>query len=237
MDSASPTISPLRFLSGLETQTFLYLSVMRFPAPRVPRPEMPLRPRRPLRKKFRTQTGQSGLRPLLMFICVRPGSGAPLNCRYLSRADPFRHTIPEPFKESGSDMRQATKAMPFAGLYDSSGNNGNSGIGRSFGIPRQKQIAENVPGSPRFFRLARSLQVLCLCGNIEHYVEQYSAITGNPLISEEAMRTEERIYNMERYYNNLAGFNKREDDYLPKRFTEEPAKRAARACQPDGCHA
>lgn len=39
MDSASPTISPLRFLSGLETQTFLYLSVMRFPAPRVPRQE------------------------------------------------------------------------------------------------------------------------------------------------------------------------------------------------------
>jgi aldehyde:ferredoxin oxidoreductase len=33
----------------------------------------------------------------------------------------------------------------------------------------------------------------------------------------------ERIYNLERYYNNLAGFNKREDDFLPKRFTEEAA--------------
>ncbi len=37
------------------------------------------------------------------------------------------------------------------------------------------------------------------------------------------MKTGERIYNLERYYNNLAGFNKPEDDFLPKRFTEEPA--------------
>lgn len=60
--------------------------------------------------------------------------------------------------------------------------------------------------------------------NIEHYAEQYSAITGIAMTLEEAMRTGERIYNLERHYNNLAGFDKREDDYLPKRFTEEPAK-------------
>lgn len=36
------------------------------------------------------------------------------------------------------------------------------------------------------------------------------------------MKIGERIYNLERHYNNLAGFNKREDDHLPKRFTEEP---------------
>src|SRR5690606_13989592 len=60
--------------------------------------------------------------------------------------------------------------------------------------------------------------------NIEHYAEQYSAITCNAMTLEEAMRTGERIYNLERHYNNLAGFDKREDDYLPKRFTEEPAK-------------
>lgn len=34
------------------------------------------------------------------------------------------------------------------------------------------------------------------------------------------MKTGERIYNLERYYNNLAGFGR---DELPKRFLEEPA--------------
>ncbi|MDP4163345.1 MAG: aldehyde ferredoxin oxidoreductase family protein [Bacillota bacterium] len=59
--------------------------------------------------------------------------------------------------------------------------------------------------------------------NAEHYAEQYSAMTGIPMTAEDVMKAGERIYNLERYYNNLAGFNKREDDFLPKRFTEEPA--------------
>jgi aldehyde:ferredoxin oxidoreductase len=59
--------------------------------------------------------------------------------------------------------------------------------------------------------------------NAEHYAEQYSAMTGVQLTAEDVMKSGERIYNLERYYNNLAGFNKREDDFLPKRFTEEPA--------------
>lgn len=59
--------------------------------------------------------------------------------------------------------------------------------------------------------------------NAEHYAEQYSTMTGNELTADEVMVAGERIYNLERYYNNLAGFNKREDDFLPKRFTEEPA--------------
>lgn len=59
--------------------------------------------------------------------------------------------------------------------------------------------------------------------NAEHYAEQYSALTGIELTADDVMRAGERIYNLERYYNNLAGFNKREDDFLPKRFTEEPA--------------
>ncbi|HEY2422141.1 MAG TPA: aldehyde ferredoxin oxidoreductase family protein [Neobacillus sp.] len=57
----------------------------------------------------------------------------------------------------------------------------------------------------------------------EHYAEQYSAMTGVQMTAEDVMKAGERIYNLERYYNNLAGFNKREDDFLPKRFTEEPA--------------
>ncbi|MEH7333711.1 aldehyde ferredoxin oxidoreductase family protein [Neobacillus drentensis] len=57
----------------------------------------------------------------------------------------------------------------------------------------------------------------------EHYAEQYGAMTGIPMTAEDVMKAGERIYNLERYYNNLAGFDKREDDFLPKRFTEEPA--------------
>ena len=59
--------------------------------------------------------------------------------------------------------------------------------------------------------------------NAEHYAEQYSTMTGIPMTADDVMLAGERIYNLERYYNNLAGFNRREDDYLPKRFTEEPA--------------
>jgi aldehyde:ferredoxin oxidoreductase len=59
--------------------------------------------------------------------------------------------------------------------------------------------------------------------NAEHYAEQYSTMTGVPMTADDVMKAGERIYNLERYYNNLAGFDKEEDDYLPKRFTEEPA--------------
>ncbi|MBT2659537.1 aldehyde ferredoxin oxidoreductase family protein [Bacillus sp. ISL-45] len=59
--------------------------------------------------------------------------------------------------------------------------------------------------------------------NAEHYAEQYSTMTGIPMSADDVMLAGERIYNLERYYNNLAGFNKREDDFLPKRFTEEGA--------------
>ncbi len=59
--------------------------------------------------------------------------------------------------------------------------------------------------------------------NADHYAQQYSAMTGADITGDDVLKIGERIYNLERYYNNLAGFNKREDDYLPKRFTQEPA--------------
>jgi aldehyde:ferredoxin oxidoreductase len=59
--------------------------------------------------------------------------------------------------------------------------------------------------------------------NAENYAEQYSTMTGNTVSADDVFKIGERIYNLERHYNNLAGFNRREDDYLPKRFTEEPA--------------
>jgi aldehyde:ferredoxin oxidoreductase len=58
----------------------------------------------------------------------------------------------------------------------------------------------------------------------ENYAEQYGTITGIPTTADDVMLAGERIYNLERYYNNLAGFNTREDDMLPKRFLEEPAQ-------------
>ncbi|HWI64537.1 MAG TPA: aldehyde ferredoxin oxidoreductase C-terminal domain-containing protein, partial [Symbiobacteriaceae bacterium] len=54
------------------------------------------------------------------------------------------------------------------------------------------------------------------------FAAQVSALTGLDISMEEAMLAGERIYNLERYYNNLNGFTEK-DDNLPKRFLTEPA--------------
>ena len=54
----------------------------------------------------------------------------------------------------------------------------------------------------------------------DEYAEQYSAMVGVPFTAEDVLKTGERIYNLERYYNNLNGFGEGSDQ-LPKRFTEE----------------
>jgi len=54
---------------------------------------------------------------------------------------------------------------------------------------------------------------------IEEYVLQYNGMTGRDVSEEDLMAAGERIYNLERYYNNLAGFDG-EDDDLPGRFVE-----------------
>ncbi|HYF78455.1 MAG TPA: aldehyde ferredoxin oxidoreductase family protein [Symbiobacteriaceae bacterium] len=54
------------------------------------------------------------------------------------------------------------------------------------------------------------------------FAAQTAALTGIPFTPEEAMKVGERIYNLERYYNNLNGFTGK-DDTLPKRFLTEPA--------------
>jgi aldehyde:ferredoxin oxidoreductase len=56
----------------------------------------------------------------------------------------------------------------------------------------------------------------------EEYAQQYSAMTGVPFTADDVLKTGERIYNLERHYNNLNGF-KEGSDYLPKRFLEEPS--------------
>ncbi|MFB6103327.1 MAG: aldehyde ferredoxin oxidoreductase family protein [Haloplanus sp.] len=54
---------------------------------------------------------------------------------------------------------------------------------------------------------------------IEEYVKQYNGMTGRDLSEEELMTAGERVYNLERYFNNLAGFDGA-DDSLPGRFVE-----------------
>jgi aldehyde:ferredoxin oxidoreductase len=56
----------------------------------------------------------------------------------------------------------------------------------------------------------------------DEYAAQYSAMVGVPFTAEDVLKTGERIYNLERHYNNLIGF-KEGSDYLPKRFLEEPS--------------
>lgn len=56
----------------------------------------------------------------------------------------------------------------------------------------------------------------------EEYAAQYSAMVGVPFTMDDVLETGERIYNLERHYNNLAGFGEG-SDYLPKRFLEEPS--------------
>jgi aldehyde:ferredoxin oxidoreductase len=54
----------------------------------------------------------------------------------------------------------------------------------------------------------------------DEYAQQYSAMVGIPFTSDDVLKTGERIYNLERHYNNLAGFGAG-SDILPDRFTKE----------------
>ena len=60
----------------------------------------------------------------------------------------------------------------------------------------------------------------------DEYAAQYEAIMGTPLSSDDVMVAGERIYNLERYFNNLAGFDG-SDDTLPERYLKEPGTGAA----------
>jgi aldehyde:ferredoxin oxidoreductase len=54
----------------------------------------------------------------------------------------------------------------------------------------------------------------------DEYAAQWSGAMGIECTAEDVMKAGERVYNLERYYNNLAGFGEGSDT-LPKRFTEE----------------
>jgi aldehyde:ferredoxin oxidoreductase len=60
----------------------------------------------------------------------------------------------------------------------------------------------------------------------DEYAAQYSAMVGIPFTADDVLDTGERIYNLERYYNNLAGFREG-SDYLPS--ASSPSRRRCRA--------
>ena len=62
----------------------------------------------------------------------------------------------------------------------------------------------------------------------EEYAQQYATAMGIAFGAEDAMRAGERIYNLERHFNNLAGHG-RGSDTLPARFTEEPSSEGGSA--------
>ena len=60
---------------------------------------------------------------------------------------------------------------------------------------------------------------------MDEYTTRYWAYLGIEYTVEDALKAGERIYNLERYYNNLAGLGEG-SDYLPKRFTHEASTEA-----------
>jgi aldehyde:ferredoxin oxidoreductase len=58
--------------------------------------------------------------------------------------------------------------------------------------------------------------------SLDSYAAQFEAYTGIPAAAGYLLKVGERVYNLERYYNNLAGLAEG-SDYLPKRFTDEPS--------------
>ena len=65
--------------------------------------------------------------------------------------------------------------------------------------------------------------------SLDGFAAQFAAITGKPCTADELFKAGERVYNLERHYNNLNGFREGSDT-LPKRFLTEPSTfRAPRA--------
>ncbi|OGO27344.1 MAG: aldehyde ferredoxin oxidoreductase [Chloroflexi bacterium RBG_16_52_11] len=58
--------------------------------------------------------------------------------------------------------------------------------------------------------------------NLDTFAAQYEAVTGVTTDVNYLLTVGERVYNLERYYNNLAGFREG-SDYLPERFLKEPS--------------
>ena len=62
--------------------------------------------------------------------------------------------------------------------------------------------------------------------NDDHYAGMLSAYTGKSETAESFLKAGERIYNLERMFNQREGFG-RKDDTLPSRFLNEPLAQGA----------
>jgi aldehyde:ferredoxin oxidoreductase len=58
--------------------------------------------------------------------------------------------------------------------------------------------------------------------SLDVFAAQLSGVTGQTYTAGDLLKLGERVYNLERYYNNLNGFREG-SDYLPERFLKEPA--------------
>ena len=58
--------------------------------------------------------------------------------------------------------------------------------------------------------------------SLDSFAAQYEAMTGAPSSAEHLLEVGERVFNLERHYNNLNGFREGSDT-LPERFTKEPS--------------
>ncbi len=59
--------------------------------------------------------------------------------------------------------------------------------------------------------------------SLDSFAAQYEAMTGVPSSAEHLLKVGERVFTLERYYNNLNGFREG-SDYLPERFLKEPSQ-------------
>jgi aldehyde:ferredoxin oxidoreductase len=58
--------------------------------------------------------------------------------------------------------------------------------------------------------------------SLDTFAAQFEAVTGIPADAAYLLKAGERVYNLERYYNNLCGFREGSDT-LPERFLKEPS--------------
>jgi aldehyde:ferredoxin oxidoreductase len=68
----------------------------------------------------------------------------------------------------------------------------------------------------------------------DEYLAEYKAVTGVEMDTDGLTRIGERVYNLERYYNNLCGFTGK-DDTLPDKFLKLPGSgpAAGHVCELD----
>ena len=58
--------------------------------------------------------------------------------------------------------------------------------------------------------------------SLDTFAKQFEAVTGIKSDADHLLKAGERVFNLERYYNNLLGFGEG-SDYLPERFLKEPS--------------